>query len=41
MEIENIEGYERVNLKWIVKGGSEYTVRVESIKGGRASASSK
>ncbi|OFY64249.1 MAG: peptidase M14 [Bacteroidetes bacterium RBG_13_43_22] len=38
MEIQNIYGYQRINLKWIVKGGSKYTVRVESIKGGRASA---
>ncbi len=38
IEIVNIPGYQRVNLKWIVKGGSKYTVRVESVKGGRASA---
>lgn len=38
MEIQNIAGYQRINLKWIVKGGSKYTVRVESVKGGRAEA---
>jgi len=38
MEIENISGYQHINLKWIVKGGSKFTVRVESVKGGRASA---
>jgi len=31
----------RVNVKWIVKGGSKYTIRVESVKGGRASAQSE
>jgi len=41
MEIGNIAGYERVDLKWIVKDGSKFTVRVESMKGGRASASSE
>ncbi len=38
MEITNIAGYQHIDLKWIVKGGSKYTVRVESVKGGRASA---
>lgn len=41
MEISNIEGYQHVNLKWIVKDGSRFTVRVESVKGGRASAESQ
>ena len=41
MEISNIAGYERVNLKWIINGGSKFTVRVESIKGGKASAESQ
>jgi hypothetical protein len=31
----------RVTIKWIVKGGSKFTVRVESVKGGRASAQSE
>jgi hypothetical protein len=31
----------RINVKWIVKGGTKYTVRVESVKGGRASAQSE
>lgn len=30
-----------VKVKWIVKGGDKYTVRVESVKGGKASAQSK
>ncbi len=40
MEISNLSGYERVDLKWVVKGGSKFTIRVESIKGGTASAQS-
>jgi outer membrane protease len=38
MEISNIAGYQSIDLKWIVKGGGSYTVRIESVKGGRASA---
>ncbi len=38
MEIPNIAGYQRISLKWIVNNGSKFTVRVESIKGGRASS---
>lgn len=41
IEVANIEGYSHVDLKWIVKGGSKFTVRVESVKGGRASAQSE
>jgi hypothetical protein len=41
MEITNIAGYQRVELKWIVKGGAKYTVRVESVKGGRVSGQSE
>ncbi|HPI67599.1 MAG TPA: M14 family metallopeptidase [Bacteroidales bacterium] len=41
MEIQNIKGYQKINLKWIVKGGNKYTVSVESVKGGRATAVSK
>jgi hypothetical protein len=41
LEISNIEGYSHVDLKWIVKDGSKYTVRVESVKGGRTSAQSE
>ncbi len=37
LEIENIPGYGRVNVKWIVKGTGKYTVKVESTKGGVAS----
>jgi hypothetical protein len=35
MEISNIAGYQSVDLKWIVKGDNRYTIRVESVKGGR------
>jgi len=38
MEIGSLQGYQNVDLKWIVKGGSRYTISVESVKGGRASA---
>lgn len=38
MEIASIQGYQHTDLKWIVKGGSKFTVRVESVKGGRVSA---
>lgn len=41
LEISNIEGYSHVDLKWIVKDGTKFTVRVESVKGGRASAQSE
>jgi hypothetical protein len=38
MEIKNIPGYEHIDLKWIVKNGNKFTIRAESIKGGRVSA---
>ncbi len=41
MEISNISGYEHVDLKWIVKDGNKFSVRVESVKGGWASARSE
>ena len=41
IEVANITGYERINLKWIVKDGNQFTVRVESVKGGRASGQSE
>ena len=41
IEVSNIEGYQHVDLKWIVRDGSKFTVRVESVKGGRASAESE
>ena len=37
IEVSNIEGYGRVHVRWIVKGGSRYGVRVESVKGGHVS----
>ena len=41
LEINNIPGYGHIDLKWIVKDGSKFTIRVESIKGGRVSAQSE
>jgi hypothetical protein len=41
MEIPNIRGNSTVTIKWIVSSGNKFTVRVESVKGGRASAQSK
>jgi hypothetical protein len=32
------QGNGKINIKWIVKGGTKFTVRVESVKGGRVSA---
>jgi len=39
LEVENIPGNSAVKVRWIVKGGNKYTVRVESVKGGRARGS--
>ncbi len=41
LEVRNIPGYSHIYVKWIVKGGSTFAVRAESIKGGWASAKSK
>ena len=41
ISIRNIAGYERVDLKWIVKDGNKFTIRAESVKGGRTSAQSE
>ncbi len=41
IELENIPGQSKVYLRWIVKGGNKYTVRVESVKGGRATGTSQ
>jgi hypothetical protein len=41
MEIVNIPGKSRIDLKWIVKGGSKYTIKVESVKGGSVSSQSE
>jgi hypothetical protein len=41
MEIPNIRGNSKLTIKWIVSSGSKFTVRVESVKGGRATASTK
>jgi hypothetical protein len=41
IEVLNIEGYQHIDLKWIVKDGSKFTVRVESVKGGVASGVSE
>jgi hypothetical protein len=41
MEVKNIPGNSHTDLRWIVKGGSKFTVKVESIKGGTASSQSR
>ena len=41
LEIKNIAGNSQVDLRWIVKGGGEFTVKVESEKGGNTSAKAK
>ena len=38
IEIQNIPGYQHVDVKWIVKGGTKFTIRAESVKGGRVTA---
>ncbi|HCC71645.1 MAG TPA: peptidase M14, partial [Bacteroidales bacterium] len=37
IEVENIPGNSKVIVRWIVKGGNKYTIRVESVKGGHVS----
>ncbi len=39
IEVENIPGKGEVTVRWIVKEGSRFTVRVESVKGGYTSGS--
>nr|MCU0409386.1 M14 family metallopeptidase [Bacteroidales bacterium] len=39
VELENIPGYSKVYVRWIVKGEGKYTVSVKSTKGGTATAS--
>jgi hypothetical protein len=41
LEVPNIPSYGRIDVKWIVRDGSQFTVRVESVKGGRASGQSE
>jgi hypothetical protein len=41
LEVRNIKGYQHVDVKWIVKGGSRFTVRTESVKGGWESVTSE
>ena len=36
LEVENIPGNSAVKVRWIVKGGNKFTVRIESVKGGMA-----
>jgi hypothetical protein len=38
LEVRNIPGYGHIDVKWIVKGGGNFTVRAESVKGGWTSA---
>lgn len=41
IEVSNIAGYQYINVKWIVKGGTKFTVKAESVKGGVASGQSE
>jgi hypothetical protein len=41
LKADNIEGYSHINVKWIVRGGTRFTVKIESVKGGTASAVSE
>jgi len=41
LEVPNIAGYQRIDVKWIVKDGSKFTIRAESVKGGRAQGQSE
>lgn len=34
LELQNIPGNSKVDLKWIVKGGTKYTITIKSVKGG-------
>lgn len=38
LEIENIPGYGKVDVRWIVKGGGKFKAKAESVKGGTAAA---
>ncbi len=41
LQVRNIPGYGHTDVKWIVKGGKKFTVRVESMKGGWTSRMSE
>jgi hypothetical protein len=41
LEIENISGYQHVDVRWIVRGGTKFIVSAESVKGGRVTARSE
>lgn len=41
IKVRNIPGYGLVTVRWIVKGGTTYTINVDSKKGGLATATSK
>ncbi|MEW6061239.1 MAG: peptidase M14, partial [Bacteroidota bacterium] len=41
LEVENIAGMSSVVVRWIVEGGSSYTVKVNSEKGGKAERRSR
>ena len=36
MELPSVPGNSKIDLKWIVKGGSKFTIKFESVKGGKA-----
>jgi hypothetical protein len=37
MAVENIPGMSAVKVKWIISSGSNYEIKVDSAKGGKAS----
>ena len=41
LEIENIGGYEHIYVRWMVRDGTRFTVKVQSTKGGSVSAQSQ
>ena len=41
LEVKNIPGYQHIDVKWIVKGGSKFTISAESVKGGWISFKTK
>ena len=40
LELPNIPGNSKVDLKWIIKGGTKYTITVKSVKGGSSTGQS-
>ncbi len=41
LELPNIPGNSKVDIKWIIKGGTKYTITVKSVKGGTSTGQSE